>query len=180
MTQLYLKIQSQILTTENVIKFKRDERNNIIDEIKKFKKDKDAVATLKTKRGKIEQELVDLEHSLSCRQADFEYLKHKMGKIRLNLYLFSDVIYNTLIEYREFLDKYVINKDDDNATFDTLTQAIDHAKKLPFSMADNEYTNNFYNAVTDKFIERWIAIRDGVVTEILKEVDNENIKNKLQ
>ena len=104
---------------------------------------------------------------------EFNRLAHRLGKIRLDLYVFADVIYNTLIEYEEFRNKYVINKDGDDDVVKALTTAIDNIKKLPYEMADGNYTNDLYCMVTEKFMERWKTIKKGVLVEVLREVDKE-------
>lgn len=177
MKQLYLNIQREAVRIENVINFKRTERNNIIDARKQAKKDKNAEAVAEWNRQlqMTEQDLLNLESQYQEKNREFENQKHKVGKLRLDLYVFADVIYNTLIEYEDFRKKYVVNKDDDNDVVNALENAINYIKKLPFEMAENSETNVVYSAVTDKFIERWKTIRDGVVQEVLKEVDKELI-----
>ena len=178
--QLYLKIQEDAMRLENVLNFKRSERNNLLDVRKKAKKDKDAdvVAECTRKINMAEQDILDMENRMRVLENEFNELQHRIGKIRLNLYIFADVIYNTLVEYKEFRDKYVINKDGDDEVVNSLQTAIDCAKKLPFELAGDGYLNDVYSVVTDKFIERWECIRDGVVLEVLREVDGEMMKNK--
>lgn len=177
MKQLRLKIQAEAVKLENVINFKRTERNNIIDERKRAKKEKDADAVEECNRqlSMTEQDIANLEAKYKEVERNFYLLRHKLGKIRLDLYVFADVIYNSLIEYAEFRKKYVVNPDDDNDVVKALETALENIKKLPFEMSDAGYTNYLYGAVTDKFLERWKTIRDGVIQEVLREVDNEYI-----
>lgn len=85
-------------------------------------------------------------------------------------------MYNTLIEYKSFLQNHVVNKDGDDDTVRILERAIDNAKKLPYEMANDNYNNELYDVVTEKFLERWKVIRDGVIQEVLREVDDEYIE----
>ena len=175
MKQLYLKVQAERVKIENVLNYQRTERNFIIDEIKRAKKEKDveAVAENKRKKEMLENNILELEAKLPSLDKEFNALAHKLGKIRLDLYVFADVIYNTLIEYEEFRNKYVINKDDDNEVVNAVNTAIDNIKKLPYEMADGNYTNDLYCMVTEKFMERWQTIKEGVLVEVLREVDKE-------
>lgn len=179
MKQLYLNIQAEAVKLENVIKFKRTERNNIIDERKRAKKEKDSEAVASANRllQMTEQDICNLEAKHKELECDFDLLVHKLGKIRLDLYVFADVIYNTLIEYEEFRKKYVFNADEDDEVVNALNFALDNVKKLPFEMANGGYTNDLYCAVTEKFLDRWKHIRDGVIMEVLQEVDDEYMQN---
>lgn len=142
---------------------------------KKAKKAKntEAHARATVQLGKVRTDIVGIDEQLRNNADEFNRLAHKLGKIRLDLYVFADVIYNTLIEYEEFRNKYVVNKDDDADVVTALTTAIDNIKKLPYEMADGNYTNNLYCMVTEKFMERWKTIKEGVLVEVLKEVDKE-------
>ena len=175
MKQLYLNIQREAVRIENVINFKRTERNNIIDERKKAKKDKntEAVSEWNRQLQMTEQDLVDLDAKFKEKEREFEQLKHDLGKIRLDIYVMADVLYNSLIEYAEFRKKHVVNADDDKEVVNCCETALANIKKLPFEMADSSHINNVYCAVTEKFIDRWKTIRDGVILEVLREVDKE-------
>lgn len=175
MKQLYLKNQAEKIKLENVRKYKVDEHNFLVDEQKKLKKAKDteAHARVTAQLEKVRTDIVGIDEQLRNNAEEFNRLAHRLGKIRLDLYVFADVIYNTLIEYEEFRNKYVVNKDDDNEVVRALTTAIDNVKKLPYEMADGNYTNDLYCMVTEKFMERWKTIKDGVLVEVLKEVDIE-------
>lgn len=178
MKQLYLKVQAEAVKLDNVINFKRTERNNIIDNRKKAKKDKDvdAVAQWNRQLQITEQDITNLEAKYKEVEKEFYILRHKLGKIRLDLYVFADVIYNSLIEYDEFRKKYVVNPNGDNDVVKALEIALENIKKLPFEMSDAGYTNDLYCAVTEKFLSRWKTIRDGVIQEVLREVDDEYIE----
>lgn len=176
MKQLYLKIQLEAVKLENVINFKRSERNRLIDERKAKKKEKDveAVALINKELTMTEQDIINLEAKMKELDRDFETLKHRLGLLRLNNYVFADVMYNNLLEYQEFLKTYVVNEDKDMVV--TLQKAIDLFKQLPFEMADgNCKTNELYNAITDKFIDRWKTIRDGVIQQVIEECDKEDV-----
>lgn len=176
MKQLYLKEQAESVKLENVLSFKRQERNSLIDRKKAEKKAKDTESLEITKRQivKVEQELMALESQLQKNEEQFQQKKYQLGKIRLNLYVFADVMYNSLLEYEEFTKKNVLNAQDDADTMKALHEGLDAFKKLPFEMGDNnDRTNELYNAITDKFIDRWQSIRDCVIGEVLKEVDKE-------
>ena len=175
MKQLYLKCQQEALKLENVINFKRVERNTLIDEQKKAKKEKDTdtVADCKRRIQMAEDDILNLEVKYKETEREFEKLRHKCGKLRLDLYVFADILYNSLIEYEEFINKYVVNKDGDKDVMNAVSTAINAIKKLPFEMAEGGYTNDLYCAVAEKFMDRWQHIRDGVIMEVLREVDNE-------
>lgn len=175
MKQLYLHVQSKQVACENVLDYNRKERNALLDAKKSAKKDKDTdtVDECNRKLLMVEENILHLEAKARQLADEFEEKKHELGKIRLNLYVFADVMYNTLLEYESFLNKHVINKHDDDDTIKAIRQGLDAFKKLPFEMGDgNDKTNELYNVITDKFLERWKTIRDGVVLEILREVDN--------
>lgn len=176
MKQLYLKVQRDIMSLENVHKYTCDQRNDLVTLKKKAKKEKDAdtVDECNRKLQMADENLVNLTAKIQAKEAEFDKLKHQLGRIRLNCYVFADIIYNSLIEYEDFLKKYVLNAEDDSDTLSNLHKAIDGFKSLPFEMANGgDYTNNLYNVITDRFIERWKEIRDGVIVEVLREVDNE-------
>jgi hypothetical protein len=180
MKQLRLKIQDEAVKIENVINFKRTQRNELIDAKKKAKKEKDTEAVEEYSR-QIEMtndDIIDLEAKYKECERDFDRLSHKLGKIRLDCYIFADIIYNTLLEYEEFLRNYVVNKQGDSDTTNALTTAIDNIKLLPFEMANGGYTNELYCQVTEKFMELWKTIRDGVIQEVLREVDDEYIEEQ--
>lgn len=178
MNKLYLKVQAEAVKLENVINFKRLERNNIIDERKKAKKEKDADAVAEWNRQlqMTEKDLINLDAQYKEKEREFDLLRYRLGKIRLDLHIFADVMYNTLIEYKSFLQNHVVNKDGDDDTVRILERAIDNAKKLPYEMANDNYNNELYDVVTEKFLERWKIIRDGVIQEVLREVDDEYIE----
>lgn len=165
---------------ENILKYKYTERNSLIDARKKAKKEKDADAVAKYSRliAMADNDILSLESRQAELAREYDSLSHRLGKIRLDLYMFADIIYNSLIEYEDFRNQYVINKDGDNDVIRDLNTAINAIKKLPFEMAENEFTNNFYCAVTEKFMDRWKDIRDGVTMDVLREVDKEFFTNK--
>ena len=174
MKPLYLKQQQEILKLENVADYKRKARNSLIDEKKKAKKEKDE-ATLELINRQLtmaEQDLINIEHKVVEAKAKMRPLQMKLGKIRLDCYLYSDILYDAMIRYEEFLNTHCINNDKE--TLDYLRKALENIKKLPQEMATgygaNETTNALYNAVTDKFLERWNNIRDGVFAEVMRDV----------
>ena len=128
MKQLYLKNQAERVKLENVRKYKVDEHNNLVDEQKKAKKAKDteAHANATSQLEKVRTDIINIDEQLRNNAEEFNRLAHKLGKIRLDLYVFADVIYNTLIEYEEFRNKYVVNKDDDADVVTALSTAIDN------------------------------------------------------
>lgn len=128
MKQLYLKNQAEKIKLENVRKYKVDEHNFLVDEQKKAKKAKDteAHARATTQLEKVRTDIVGIDEQLRNIAEEFNRLAPKLGKLRLDLYVFADVLYNTLIEYEEFRNKYVVNKDDDADVFTALTTAIDN------------------------------------------------------
>lgn len=177
MKQLYLKIQYEAVKLSNVMDFKRKERNNLIDERKKAKKAKETeIAEDCTRKiNQCDETILDLEVQYKDIERKFNELRHKCGKLRLDMYLFADILYSTLIEYESFINQYVVNKDGDNDVMNNVRQAIDHIKQLPYEIADDspDMTNQLYGAITDKFMERWMTIRDGVMVEVLRDVDRE-------
>lgn len=177
MKQLYLKIQAESVKLDNVILYKRKERNDLVDAIKKAKKEKDAeqVEYLTAKRNQCDGDILSLEVRWKELEREFVDLKELCGRLRLNLYVFADIIYGALIEYKEFIEKHVINKSDDNDTIRNIEQAIDHIKQLPYEMAldSADKTNELYGFITERFVERWNKVRDKALTEIFAEVDNE-------
>ena len=180
MKQLRLKIQDEAVKIENVQNYVIERKNNLVEDIKKAKKAKDAdlVADLKRQYSQAEDDLLSLNIQFKECEREFDRLCHRLGKIRLDCYIFADIIYNTLLEYEEFLRNYVVNEQGDSDMTNALTTAINNIKLLPFEMAEGDYTNSLYCDITERFIERWKSIRDNVVTDILRDVDNEYIEEQ--
>lgn len=178
MKSLKLKIQDDYIRLNNVKTSKMLMRNDLLDQrkVKKKNKDVDAVKELDKAISKLDDDLLTLNKSIADTEIEFEKIRHKIGKIRLNCYLFADIIYNSLIEYSAFLDKYSSERDEEIE--DTLKKAIDNFKKLPFEIGEDSYLNSIYSEITDRFLESWGKIRDGVVNEVLAEVDKEYLDKK--
>lgn len=77
----------------------------------------------------------------------------------------------SLLEYKEFMDKHCDTRD--AMVEQSLTVAIDNFKKLPFEIGENRCLNEIYSAITDRFIEKRNRIRDGVIEDVMDEIDKE-------
>lgn len=179
MKKILLKIQVEQEKLCNVIKYKVDEKNSYVDKMKQAKKDKDLdeMAYLKKKKDMCEQDILNLQTRNIQIDKEIDILSHKMGKIRLDLTLFADILYNTLFEYKEFLQAHAVNVDGDNDTINAVDRAIDNIKLLPFEMAERDYDNELFNYISDRLLERWRNIRNGIVQESIRDADDQWLQN---
>lgn len=177
MKQLFLKVQARAITLENVIKHNRLSRNEYVDDKKQARKDRDedAFAYASRQISKLDEDLITLEAQYQECLRQFDEQRHKVGKIRLDLYIFADAIYNRLIEYEEFRRLNVANPDADNDVVNTLRTAIDSIKKLPFEIADESDSrlNDLYNSITERFITKWTQKRDDIIADTMWEIDQQ-------
>lgn len=175
MKQLYLKCQYESEEIKEEIELREKEKNYYVEFFKRAKKSKNSEKADRYKQRKeiAEKEINDLREKRIALEKEFDRLRHLCGKLRLDLYVFADILYGTLVEYEQFLNSYVINKDGDKDVTDAVSTAINAIKKLPYEMAEGGYTNDLYCAVTEKFMDRWQQIRDGVIIEVLRELDKE-------
>lgn len=182
MKQLYLKIQDEAIKLSNIIAFKHQEHNALIDAKKRAKKEKDdeEVAECTRKITLCKDNIIDLEARMAALDREYAELKHKCGKLRLDMYVFADVIYGTLIEYKAFIDKYVINKHGDDDIIHSVEKAIEYIKKLPAEMGEEACyrTNSLFNLVCDRFFEKYEDIRDNIICDVMMEIDKTNLKIK--
>lgn len=179
MKQLFLKVQARAVTLENVIKHNRQSRNEWVDEKKQARKDRDEdmFAYASKQIAKLDEDLITLEAQYQECLREFHDQRHEVGKIRLDLYIFADAIYNRLIEYEEFRRLNVANPDADNDVVNALRTAIDSIKKLPFEIADesDNRINELYNSITERFITKWTQKRDDIIADTMWEIDQQRL-----
>lgn len=168
MRQLYLKVTSEAAKLQRCIDTVNGYVNALKDQHKGAKKLKqDEIATeLGRQITNHEQSLIDMRFKMHQLEHEFDRQKRKCGELRVDLAVFADVLQNTLVDYREFLQKYVENGTADAHTYENLELALKCVRAIVYEMADDKKTNELYSHVTDRFISKWQMLRDGVIDEL--------------
>lgn len=178
MNDLRLKIERQWYGVMNTLAEKRKRRNGLIDSKREFKKDKEKVSVIKKELQKIEQDILTLEHSARKIEADFDKLNYQLGNMRLKNCVLSEALYDNLIAYKSFIEKNCTSND--NEVIEELEKAINLIKKLPFECgeSENDRFREVYSAIADAYIEKQSNILDGILQQVMIELNNENTNKK--
>lgn len=175
METLVLKIERDILIKENTLKTKIISRNAAIDRKKEAKraKDKEAVAIAEGFIAKCEEDIKQLNAALDELAEERKKQIATLGKLRLSNYVFADIIYGYLVEYKLFLKTYCINTDAKVLT--ALERAIESFSSLPFELGDggNPNANKVFDIVSERYLAKWEEARDAMMLEVLRETDEE-------